>query len=230
MQFAIQVGNPTILAPQTKELEDLSEVIEELFPMETENVILYWNWIPVRIGYRYDFSYLIDKLLPLLSAVLESDQGQYQVSWTSTTFYAHWYLTWDERQLTIEAEWLRVVGKYEGLLNNHNTVRTSKDAFLREWKGLLSKLIEAINLTALEIEAQEELDTLYQIHAAIAGFGKLYQSPNTQAVWPIVQTSHAGLADLTREPNGTAERTPLTVSAQFSEPHAESLPQALQPA
>lgn len=30
--------------------------------------------------YRYDFSYLIDKLLPLLSALLENDQGQYKVS------------------------------------------------------------------------------------------------------------------------------------------------------
>ncbi len=57
--------------------------------------------------------------------------------------------------MTIEAEWLRVVGKYSGLLNNHDTVRTSKDAFLREWKGLLSKLIEAINLTGIQIEAQE---------------------------------------------------------------------------
>ena len=175
MQFAIQVGNPTILAAQAKELEDLSEAIEELFPMDTENVILYWNWIPVRIGYRYDFSYLIDKLLPLLSAILQSDQGQYQVSWTSTTFYAHWYLTWDEHQMTIEAEWLRVVGKYESFLNNHDTVRTSKDAFLREWKGLLSKLIEAINLTAIQIEAEEELQTLYQIYEKIDGFGKLYQ-------------------------------------------------------
>jgi len=79
MEFSIQVGNPTILAAQSKELEDLSEAWLQLFPMDTENAILYWNWIPVRIGYRYDFSYLIDKLLPLLSALLENDQGEYQV-------------------------------------------------------------------------------------------------------------------------------------------------------
>jgi len=127
MQFAIQVGNPTILQPETNPSPDLAYTIEEFFPIHTEDLILYWNWIPVRIGYKYDLSVLIDELLPLLSAILQSDQGEYQVSWDSTSFLGYWYLTWDERLMTIEAEWLRVVGKYEGLLNNHDTVRTSKD-------------------------------------------------------------------------------------------------------
>jgi len=99
---------------------------------------------------------------------------------------------------------------------------------------LLSKLIEAINLTAIQIEAKEEIETLYQIYAKIDGFGKLYQSPNNVVVWPIVQASHASLAGMTGVGPDVgriwAEHVPLTVSAKFSEPYADSLPQVLEPA
>jgi len=183
MQFAIQVGNPTILRPQTTLLPDLAYAIEELFPMDTEDAILYWNWIPVQIGYKYDLSMLIDKLLPLLSTVLCASKGSYQASWDDSSFYGYWYLEWDEHQMTIEAEWLAAAGNYQALLNSRDKLRISKDAFLREWKGLLRKLIEAINVTGVQIEAQEEFETLCRIEAAIPAFGKLYQlSPESLIV------------------------------------------------
>ena len=166
MQFAIQVGDPTILYPETRPAPDLAYAIEELFPMETEELILYWNNIPVRIGYKYELSALIDDLLPLLSAILRTDKGRYKVAWDDPSFSAYWFLACDKDQMTIEAEWHSVAGDYEGLLNCHNCVKIGKDAFLAEWKGVLSKLIEAIHLRELEI-AQEEVEVLYQIQAAI---------------------------------------------------------------
>lgn len=187
MQFAIQVGNPTILRPQTTRLPDLAYAIEELFPMDTEDAILYWNRIPVQIGYKYHFSMLIDELLPLLSTLLCTEQGSYQASWDDSSFDGYWYLDWDEHQMTIEAEWFGVAGNYQALLNSRDKLRISKDAFLREWKGLLRKLIEAINLTGVQIEAQEEFETLCRIEAAIPAFGKLYQlSPDSLIVSAIL--------------------------------------------
>jgi len=50
MEFAIQVGNSTIWHPQIGESEDLSEAIQDLFARQTEDAILYWNGIPVRMG------------------------------------------------------------------------------------------------------------------------------------------------------------------------------------
>jgi hypothetical protein len=175
MQFAIQVGNPTILRPQTTLLPDLAYAIEELFPTDTEDAILYWNSIPVLIGYKYHLSMLIDELLPLLSAVLCASKGSYQASWDDSSFDGYWYLEWDEHQMTIEAEWFAVAGNYQALLNSRDKLRISKDAFLREWKGLLRKLIEALYVTGVQIEAQEELETLCRIEAAIPAFGKLDQ-------------------------------------------------------
>lgn len=163
----------------------------------------------MRIAYRYGFSVLIDKLLPLLSAVLAADQGKYQVSWTSPSFFAHWDLSWNERQMTIQAEWLRVVGQYEAFLNHYPTVQTSKDTFLREWKGLLRKLIEAIHLTGIEIEAQEELNTLERVYAAICSFGVLYQPQERAAFLPNVElSSSSSSASLSQDLNGSLPHVP----------------------
>jgi len=140
------------------------------------------------MGYKSDLGFLIDELLPLLSALLESDQGEYQVSWDSTSFLGYWYLTWDERLMTIEAEWLRVAARYEGLLNNHDTVQVSRSLFLREWKGLLRKVIEAISVTGIEVKEQQEVETLYEIEAAIPAFGQLYEAQEI-ALSPIRRKS-----------------------------------------
>lgn len=176
MQFVIQVGDPIIFVPQTKEIPNLALAIEELFPMQTEEIILYWYWVPVRIGYKYDLSVLIDELLPLLWALLHTEQGKYKVAWDSTSFSAYWFLVWDEQQMTIEAEWHAVAGQYETFINSHPKVKTTRLAFLQEWKGVLKRLLQAIVLAEIQIEAQEELKTLCLIEAAIPAFGQLYQS------------------------------------------------------
>lgn len=213
MQFAIQVGHPTILYPETRPAPDLAYAIEELFPMDTEELILHWNNIPVRIGYKYELSVLIDDLLPLLSAILRTDQGRYKVAWDDPSFSAYWFLAWDKDQMTIEAEWHSVAGDYEALLNNHNCVKISKDAFLAEWKGLLSKLIQAINLTDLQIEVREELETLYQIQAAIPEFGVLYQSQNKKVVLPIIQSfPFSSSSSSQQEVNGYLEHEPKFIN------------------
>lgn len=175
MQFVIQVGEPIIFPPQTKEIPNLALAIEELFPIQTEEIILYWYWVPVRLGYKHDLSVLIDELLELLWVVLHSEQGKYKVAWDSTSFSAHWFLAWDEEQMTIEAEWHAVAGQYEAFLNTRSKVKTTRLAFLQEWKGVLKRVLQAIVLAEIEIEEQEELKTLYLIEEAIPAFGQLYQ-------------------------------------------------------
>ena len=187
MEFYIQVGAPTILHEE-RESEDLSDAIQDLFSEQAEDAILYWNGIPVRMGYKSDLGFLIDELLRLLSAVLRTDQGQYLASWTSSSFFAYWNLVWHEDQMTISAQWLAVAARYEALLNSCNTVQVNRKLFLREWKGLLRKVIEAISVTGIEIEEQQQVETLYEIEAAIPAFGQLYEAQEI-ALSPIIQKS-----------------------------------------
>ena len=58
MNFYIQASNPRALKPSFIE-ENLSAAIESVFPMNTENAILFWNHIAIPLSYKYDISYMV---------------------------------------------------------------------------------------------------------------------------------------------------------------------------
>lgn len=179
MPFQIQVSNPIAIRSSSQKVEDLSEAIETIFPMKTENALLVWNGYYIPINYKYDLSVLIDDLLPLLSELLTVNEGSYEVEWASDTFRADWRLDWADGHITIVAQWLDVLADLEGL-RNHSTIEMDLELFLYEWKGLLRKVRDALRLVDIEVSDEESYSTLRWVESSIPKLGQLYQP----SIWP----------------------------------------------
>jgi hypothetical protein len=159
--FSIQPSAP-IVQP-AHDAADLAAAIAAIYPMDTEDAILNWNRVPVRIGYRYDLSVLIDDLLPLLAAVSEQPAGEYRVEWGSDTFAARWDLGWSGDELGITSEWHSISGDYQELLNDRRTVALRRAEFLGEWCGLLAKVLSAVERSGVLLERTSQLEQLRKL-------------------------------------------------------------------
>lgn len=175
MNFVIQACTPALDEAAGREFEDLADAIQGLFVMETEDAILFWNWVPIRISYKYDLSVMIDDLLPLLSAMIGTEAGRKEVEWGSNTFRATWAVEWGAGQVRIVGQWDSVAGAYEALLNSRATVEIDRDVFLHEWKMPLRRIVEALGAVNPSITDHESLAALHRIEAAIAKPGSLYR-------------------------------------------------------
>ncbi len=176
MKFVIQVCNPTVRQAERESVGDVAAAIQAIYPSDTEDAILVWNRIPIRINYKYDLSVLFDDLIAVLLNVRGSDIGQYRVYWGSDTFRAQWILTWESDRVSIRATWDSTNGSYEDLLNSRNEVTIGRAEFLAEWKALLGKIISSIQKAGIEIADQAGLRSLREIEAAIPSYGVLYST------------------------------------------------------
>ena len=66
LNFYIQASNPRFQDSINIYDESLSDAIESVFPLNTENAILVWNYISIPLSYKYDISYMIEDILQLL--------------------------------------------------------------------------------------------------------------------------------------------------------------------
>lgn len=174
--FCIQASNPRMIKSEVLESEDLSEILQSIFPMQTEDALLNWHriWIPVE--YKYDISVMFDDILYMLSELIEKDSGECSILFGSDTFHVAWYLDWLKSDLNIRAKWVNVRGRPAVLdcLNSFPQLRIEKDKFLFEWKMLLVKLIEAIEQSGATFQEMAQFKQLKSINGSISEFGQLY--------------------------------------------------------
>ncbi|MGW9310421.1 hypothetical protein ACWGRK_17035 [Saccharomonospora azurea] len=156
MEFAVQVGCPRTLRPEGP-AADMADAISELYPLDTEDLILVWNLVPIRLSYRYDVSVLMDDLVPLLEEVQGGLRAERAVRWASDTFAAEWKLVPDRTRLRISAQWFSTLGNYEDLLNTRGVVETPVENFVREMGKIVDRTCADIEASGIEIEDEDIL-------------------------------------------------------------------------
>lgn len=82
MNFYIQASNPRVQHKMDCEDNSLSDIIETIYPLYTEHVILTWNYISIPLPYKYDISYMIDDMIKLLMECKRLILG-----WMASTMY-----------------------------------------------------------------------------------------------------------------------------------------------
>jgi hypothetical protein len=185
MSFEIQVCNPAIRDRSREERESLSSAMIAVFPQLTEDAYMVWNWVPVRINYNSDLSVMLEDVLLMLSAVLQSDRGSHVASFGASTFRTTWSLQWTPSTLTVEAAWSSIAGSYEDLLNSRPRLELPRTEFLGEWKSLLKKVLTVIDSSGITIEQHDQVAHLRRLEAAIPSVGRIYQGqePGAPGDW-----------------------------------------------
>ncbi|GGQ25365.1 hypothetical protein BKA00_002486 [Actinomadura coerulea] len=150
MNFRLQTGNPETL--EVGSAEDMADATGQMYLMETEDAILFWNRVPVRLAYRYDIPALIDDLVPLLEEVQSPEFSQAQIHWGSDTFSTEWTIARDGDFLRIDSRWDSVHGSYEFLLNERSQLAVRIDSFVAEWLKVLRRITSDLVIRHVRLE------------------------------------------------------------------------------
>jgi hypothetical protein len=153
--FRIQTGDPKPSAVASA--ADLADGIGRMYSMDTDDAILIWNLIPVRLSYRYDVSVIVDDLVPMLERMIKKTPEHYRVRWASDTFAAEWLIDTDGEQLVIESRWFNALGNYEGLLNSRSSVRVDRADFVREWLKIVTRVVADTRAKGVHLEDEDLL-------------------------------------------------------------------------
>jgi hypothetical protein len=151
MIFFIQVSEPKI----NKEFDSLEssirDLLEDLFPMETEDAIMCWNSVLIPLSYKYDIPIMIEDIVDMIENILANNNGKIVINWPSDTFNAKWNIEWGEGKLKCKAIWYSISGNIEEVLNKSGYVEIDVDQFLAEWINLLSKIVEKMEQAKINI-------------------------------------------------------------------------------
>jgi hypothetical protein len=174
MAFYFQLGNPRTNFISIEEEESLRDILENLFVLETEDLILSWNGTRVPISYKYDLPILIDDALELIDVININKSGKREVFWASDTFRSLWNISWDDRLVKCHSAWESTLGGIEQILNSRPDVECEKDAFLAEWGCLFYRIKNIIIKNDLNIALIANYATLDRVTNEIPTTGYLY--------------------------------------------------------
>jgi len=144
MNFKIQAGIPRFEEYYDDDIDNIGDAIEASYSLNTEYMVMVFNYIPVLLSYKYDISIIIDDILKILSSIRTKEIGYLRVNWPSNTFCAIWDLEWNDSTISINTEWTTVIGETEKLLNDHCKLTVDKLEFAYEWKKVLHNIINAL--------------------------------------------------------------------------------------
>ena len=176
MHFFILSSNPYIANKTNADDNKLSEAIESIFPMDTEELILFWNHVGIPLSYKYDISYMIDDILMILQHLQSEEKGELLIHWLPDTFRADWKLEWSGEMISINANWESLKGDLQEVLVNSKKVEVLKSEFMNEWKMLLKILISALERNGYHQLIKNQYNKLVKIFKNIQGYGILYQN------------------------------------------------------
>lgn len=175
LSFYIQASNPKLQCEMEFNNDSLSDAIENIFPLNTENALLVWNYISIPLSYKYDISYMMEDVLDLLFDLQEMQSGKKIIHWLPGTFRCNWTVSWENGQLEIESYWECTVGHLEGLLNEKPVITLSIEEFISEWKEVLHTIIKGLKHCGYNEQKIGGMRKLLERYASIKEFGILYK-------------------------------------------------------
>ncbi|MEU3470804.1 hypothetical protein ABZ716_23165 [Streptomyces sp. NPDC006687] len=150
--FSIQAGHPAVRTRASAAAADMADAVGELYSSETDDAVIVWNRVPVRLSYAHDIAALLDDLVPLLEEVQRADFAQAEVFWGSDTFSAEWTLAREDESLRIRSRWHSTLGNYESLLAECGDAVVRPEAFVGEWAKILRRIVADVEAKGVRME------------------------------------------------------------------------------
>jgi hypothetical protein len=183
-EFIIQSSNPRSESACDPDDASLSDAIQTVFPMDTEDMLIVWNGIYVPLSYKYDVSLMTDDILDLCSDIIAAAEGYRRICWPSNTFAAVWDIRWGSDIVTVQTQWNRVVGGTEALLVARSCISIPREDFLAEWKRPLEIVADALRKAGYTQKQIPRVAFLDDIITKLPDHGHLYRELNVDKAPP----------------------------------------------
>ncbi|POP45808.1 hypothetical protein CHU32_08335 [Superficieibacter electus] len=173
MSFYIQLSNPRINTISVKNEVGISKFIEDLFPMETEDLMICWNGVRFSLSYKYDIPIIFDDVIQMINNINSSQKGMLNVFWPSNTFRSDWKISWNNENIQCNTIWESVSGNVESVLNRVSSLECTKDYFIGEWIAVLRMIKKKIIKSGVNpnlILEMKELDELLEARRDDIGY------------------------------------------------------------
>lgn len=175
VEFWIQASAPQCTASYSATDMSLSDAMETVFLLETEDAFIVWKHHFIPLDYKCGFSCIIGDLIDLINAMLVEDAGRMMIEWPCNTFHAKWGVSWTKEDMQIESQWVSVPGGLTELLNQAGPVALKKSSFLAEWRMPLNRVLGALIASGYNRMNFKELSNLERLVSALPQRGYLYR-------------------------------------------------------
>ncbi len=173
----IQPGFVEGIIEDHKSFDALTEAFQHIFRNNTEDAILLWNGIPIRLSYVEDLPFIASDLIDALHTILNKEEDT-NITLNTANIVCSFRIKRQEEQLTITGDFQSIKGNYEEVLNTLGMIKINVSAFLKEWKLLLEQLAQALQDSACKLRGKTAKQTVTKLEALLAGIperGTFYQ-------------------------------------------------------
>jgi hypothetical protein len=165
MVFWIQTGSPEARdVPGV--VADMAEAISEMYPVDTERMILCWNCVPVSLVYCEDVQVMVDDIAVMLAKLAEQSDKPVYVHWGPSAFQVEWRITRHGADLVVDSRWESVAYGSEDLLNQRARLVVPEAHFRSEWLKVLRLLVDDVTARSVAIEDTLIFDMVRAVLAA----------------------------------------------------------------
>jgi len=177
--FYIQGGHVSPLYLKEKEFTEVKEVFLVLFSEDAESAYWFWNEVPIRFHYTYEFYANFDWILELLGKLIDQSSGKYEATLLTDQVIGALTFEWNAGQLKMTGEWKmrRNQSIFAEILNKKDFVNISTKDFLKEWFVILMQIKKSFDKAGVVINTAPEKAKIKEISRILArteGAGKLY--------------------------------------------------------
>ncbi|MEM7185445.1 MAG: hypothetical protein AAF466_02205 [Bacteroidota bacterium] len=174
--LVVQVGFVEGLHEERLEFSSISDAYQHIFRNNKEYAVLLWNGVPFRLSYTEDIPFIAEDLLEMLEAI-QHKKKKHHALFKTVHLDLEIDITTQEDELTLHAAFRRVSGAYQDAYVPLSLLKISRNAFLSEWKMLLSQYVEAMKVSGSKlrsISANNTMRRLMQLEQQIPHSGRLY--------------------------------------------------------
>ncbi|MFC4033919.1 DUF6086 family protein [Streptomyces polygonati] len=171
MDFWIQTGSPEARdVPGV--VDNMPEAVAEMYPADTDRMILSWNGVPVSLVYCEDVQVMVDDIAAMLAMLAEGGEGTEgtgkpgYVRWGPSGFQAEWRIDRDGGDLVIDSRWDSVDWGPADLLNERGRLVVPAAYFRGQWLKVLRLLVDDITARSVVMEDTLIFDRVRAVLAA----------------------------------------------------------------
>ena len=145
--FYIQPGHVTVQRVKVNDATTFREIFPLIFRENDESAFIFWKEIPIRFHYTFECFANLDRLITVMNAMLDTEQGNEQFTFVTDALVGNWSLSWKNDELTIQAHWMgnKDYDQYANTLNEAGDIIVPIKTFCAEWKLLLVQVLNSLD-------------------------------------------------------------------------------------